>query len=520
MLYYNFNDYAGFKERFGMVEHGNGEKSRKNKILLAYIKQPSLFKQAVETGDYSLINIASMSELKQTMLERIQQSSESLKYEVKLINHTFKSSKFETDDFNGLCEDGDPKSCRYINHSNEGRIFKMKAGKFIRSLILETEFGQTLPEQVLNWLSEEFTQEWQTFTLSTFPENKLFVNNNFADIYSSCRCKGNFHSCMTNEEYYTYYQDSVKAKAAYLENEEGEIIARCIIFPEVYDENGKVWRLAERQYSTECDDVLKRALVDALIRGNHIDGYKKVGAGCSDTREFVDINGNSLADKKFYIDCDLETYDTLSYQDSFRYYRYNDKKAYSYVPDKGYSYCLDTTDGSLDGPDDDDDEWDSYHQEYVSEVTTVYVNGRAETCDIYDLDDFYEINGTYYHESDVSHCDKCGDYYLPANGKYSQITDGNYCCEECQKEAEQIYIQQNWYYSDYDQNYIEDRNDLTTYLHWDWNVVNYEVKTISRHSLDKYSDQFHLFNGVYYDRLNPQTGLPYYSEENEIQQSA
>jgi hypothetical protein len=53
MLYYNFKDYAGFKERFGIVEHGNGEKSRKNKILLAYIKQPSLFKQAVETGDYS-----------------------------------------------------------------------------------------------------------------------------------------------------------------------------------------------------------------------------------------------------------------------------------------------------------------------------------------------------------------------------------------------------------------------------------------------------------------------------------
>ena len=518
MLYYNFNDYAGFKERFGIVEHGNGEKSRKNKILLAYIKQPSLFKQASETGDYSLINIASMSELKQTMLERIKQSGESLKYEVKLINYTFKSSKFETDEFNGLCEDGDPKSCRYINHSNEGRIFKMKAGKFIRSLILETEFGQTLPEQVLNWLSEEFTQEWQTFTLSTFPENKLFVNNNFADIYSSCRCKGNFHSCMTNEEYYTYYQDSVKAKAAYLENEEGEIIARCIIFPEVYDENGKVWRLAERQYSTECDDVLKRALVDALIRGNHIDGYKKVGAGCSDTREFVDINGNSLADKKFYIDCDLETYDTLSYQDSFRYYRYNDKKAYNYVPDKGYSYCLDTTDGSLDGPDDDDDEWDSYHQEYVSEVTTVYVNGRAETCDIYALDDFHEIDGVYYHQDNVNRCDNCGKYYLDSESQHSRITSGDYCCEECKKKAEEEYIKSNWYYSDYDKTYFEDRKDLTTYLHWDWNVVNYEVKTISKHTLEKLS--FYLFNGVYYDRLNPQTGLPYYAEENEILQSA
>ena len=521
MLYYDFKDYAGFKERFGIVEHGNGEKSRKNKILLAYIKQPSLFKQASETGDYSLINIASMSELKQTMLDRIFKSSnddDSLKYEVKLINYTFKSSKFETDEFNGLCEDGDPKSCRYINHSNEGRIFKMKAGKFIRSLILETEFGQTLPEQVLNWLSEEFTQEWQTFTLSTFPKSQLFVNDNFADIYSSNRCKGNFHSCMTDEEFYTYYQYSVKAKAAYLENEEGEIIARCIIFPEVYDENGKVWRLAERQYSTECDDVLKRALVDALIRGGHIDGYKKVGAGCSDTREFVDINGNSLADKKFYIDCDLETYDTLSYQDSFRYYRYNDKKAYNYVPDKGYSYCLDTTDGSLDGPDDDDDEWDSYHQEYVSEVTTVFVNGREETCNVYDLDDFHEIDGVYYHLDDVNRCDNCGKYYLDSESQHSRITSGDYCCEDCKRKAEEEYIKSNWYYSDYDQNYFEDRKDLTTYLHWDWNVVNYEVKTISKHTLEKLS--FYLFNGVYYDRLNPQTGLPYYAEENEILQSA
>ena len=333
MLCYNFDGYRGFQERFGIVEHGNGEKSRKNKILLAYIKQPSLFKDASRTGDYSLINIASMSELKQTMLDRIIKSGDeddTLKYEVKLINYTFHSSKFETDDFKGLCEDGDPKSCRYINHSNGGRAFKMKAGKFFRSLILETEFGRTLPEQVLIYLCEEFAQEWNTFTLSTFPENQLYVNYNFADIYDSSRCAGEFHSCMTNQGYHYYYQESVVAKAAYLENEKGYIIARCIIFPEVYDENGKVWRLAERQYSTDCDDLLKRALVDALVRGGYIDGYKKVGAGCSDTREFVDIHGNSLADKKFHIKCKLETYDTLSYQDSFRYYDYDKEVAYNY----------------------------------------------------------------------------------------------------------------------------------------------------------------------------------------------
>ena len=53
MLCYNFYGLEGFKARFGIVEHGNGEKSRKNKILLEFIKQPSLFKEASKTGDYS-----------------------------------------------------------------------------------------------------------------------------------------------------------------------------------------------------------------------------------------------------------------------------------------------------------------------------------------------------------------------------------------------------------------------------------------------------------------------------------
>ena len=37
MLKFDF-DYAGFQERFGIQEHGNGSKSRKNKILLAFVK--------------------------------------------------------------------------------------------------------------------------------------------------------------------------------------------------------------------------------------------------------------------------------------------------------------------------------------------------------------------------------------------------------------------------------------------------------------------------------------------------
>ena len=522
MLYYNFKDYAGFQERFGMVEHGNGEKSRKNKILLAYIKQPSLFKEASRTGDYSLINISSMSELKQTMLQRVQDSGcndESLPYKVQLINYTFYSSKYATDEFNGVCQDGDIKCVRYKN-CNDNRTYKMKAGKLLQALIQETEFGKTLPEQVLVYLMEEFATDFQSYSSTTLVENTLFVNKEFSRIYSSSACVGDFGSCMVDRGHHYFYDNAIDASAAYLENKDGEIVARCIVYNKVYDEDGKIWRLAERQYSRGSDTKLKRALVDALIREKQIDGFKSVGAGCGDANNFEDIEGNSLSNKKFRIDCDLDCEDTLSYQDSFKWYDIDKRVAYNYPVDSA-DYALDTTDINLYGDGDDDDEpqeFDSYHQRDAWEICTVWVHGERETCDIDDLDDFIEINGTYYHEDDVTNCAKCGKLHLSDNSVYSELTGFDYCCEDCMKAAEQKFIEENWYYSDYDQTYFEDKNDLTTYLYWDWSIVNYVERTISKHTLDKLS--FHLYDGVVYDRVNPMTGLPYYVEVEETEEVA
>ena len=155
MLYYQFDNYEEFQAYFGIVEHGNGEKSRKNKILLAYLKNKDLLHQARITNDYTLLHISSMSQLKEVMTQRIIKSGQDKKYTVQLINTTYNSDIYETDIMEGLCEDGDNKSVRYINHNN-GKVYKMKAGKLLRALILETEFGQTLPEQVLGYLCEEF----------------------------------------------------------------------------------------------------------------------------------------------------------------------------------------------------------------------------------------------------------------------------------------------------------------------------------------------------------------------------
>ena len=64
------------------------------------------------------------------------------------------------------------------------------------------------------------------------------------------------------------------------------------------------------------------------------------------------------------IDCDLETYDRLSYQDSFKWYDIRERVAYNYET-SDYDYCLDLTEGSIDGDDDDDDDeyesWDDFH---------------------------------------------------------------------------------------------------------------------------------------------------------------
>lgn len=518
MLYYNFNGYLGFKERFGIVEHSNGTTSRKNNILLKYISQPSLFWEASKTGDYSLINIASMSELKQVMLQRIQESGrndESLPNEVKLINYTFYSGKYATDEFDGVCQDGDIKCCRYKN-CNDGRTYKMKAGKFLMALIQETEFGRTLPEQVLVYLMEEFARDFQCHSSSTLVDYNLFVNKEFSRIYSSSACVGDFGSCMVDRGHHSFYSDSVNASAAYLENKDGEVVARCIIFNEVFDEEGNIWRLAERQYSRGSDNTLKSALINALIREKLIDGHKAIGAGCGDANSFEDINGNSLSDKRFHINCDLNCDDTLSYQDSFKWYDMDKGIAYNYRAD-GVCYNLDTTDLNLYGDTDEDDEpdeWDSYHQRDAYEVYYVFVHGHEETCDADDMDDFIEINGSFYHQDDVSTCE-CGKNFLPEDGVFSELMCQDYCCEECKKKAERKFIEENWFYSDYDHAYYQDAEDLTTYLHWDWNVVGYVEKTIARNTLDKLLKQFHLYNGAYYDKINPMTGLPYYIEEAE-----
>ena len=390
----SFKNYEEFKVLFGVVEHGNGVKSRKNKILLACLKDRKLlhwwlsFKDSCdrthreylyENWDY--LRATSMDDLKHFAMKMMNRfvyndvCGMDVPYYCIAFNdlpYKFYSSSMRLDSFNGICADGDSKAVRYENVERE-KVFKMKAGKFITRCIEECRITRDyMPEQLKRWIGEEFAREWQVFAEQRCTDRyTLHVDDNFKDIYDSGRCYGDFGSCMTDKDQHTFYRDAIEAKAAYITDEHGWIVARCIVYTDVIDENGNHYRLAERQYATAQDDVLKQILVDKLIKAGEIDGYKRVGVDCHDNKNFVRNDGSSMRDLVLHIDCCLEAGDTLSYQDSFIYYNLDEQISYN-DSSKSCSHELNTTDSQFCGGN-----WSEYYHEYIPEDDSVY-------------DDYYE----------------------------------------------------------------------------------------------------------------------------------
>ena len=518
MLYYNFYGYEEFKARFGLEKRDNGVAVRKNKILLSHLKNPALLRYCREHNDYTLLHIYNMADLQKKVFEAIIKSGENdgkLPYRVELIGRTYYSSRYQTDESKGVCEDLDKGSVRYIN-VERNRVFKMRAGKFMRGLILETEIGKLLSPSVVNWLAGDvFTQQWCTYTYGYTPEIELHVNDDFRSIYDSDCCKGNFGSCMVDKDRTSFYHDAVKAKAAYITDKTGLIVARAVLFTDVTDQDGKKWRLLERQYSSGGDDILKRLLVDKLIQEKHIDGYKIVGASCHEANAFVDTEGNSLSDRMFEIDCELDEEDTLSYQDSFKWYSYSRNKAYNYG-NSNSSYNLDTTDLNLYGDTDDEEdggEWDAYHQYYCDDTRLCYRNGREIWVDSDNLDDFVwiESKNEYHHEEDCICCDDCRTHVLLDDAIYSEVTEEYYCCKECMEKAENEFKRKNWHYSEYDDEWYESLDDITRINIWNESEGIYEEKSICTDTLDNLIENEDVweFGEDVFDKVNPGTNLPY-----------
>lgn len=365
------------------------------------------------------------------------------------------SSEFETDDKMGMCMDGDGHAVRYINLEKD-KAFKMKAGKFIKHIIDDymKVTGFTITDELSRYIQERFSAEWKATHNFINDKVELVVDCNFEGIYDNDECDGDFGSCMSGEGQWRFYENAILANAAYIKNiETGLIMARCILYNTVHEKGtNNIYRLAERQYSKNGDLYLKQVLIDKLIEAGRIDGYKRVGASYNDNRDFVAIDGTSMEDKVFYLSMDLNDGDTLSYQDSFKFFDEREGIAYNsedqpysarldkcspefecetieywYWDGDGYSSDTSTRDWINDNCalineeyfrdyaeyneecyrfDDDNIVWVDGEYHHINE--TVVVNG--ETCL---KEDCVEVNGEWYFEDDSRICvDFFGGYIL------------------------------------------------------------------------------------------------------------
>lgn len=413
----SFKNYDEFKELFGIVEHGNGVKSRRNKILLACLKDRRLLhwwrgytdklgalleREPHEALDSDYLHAKSMWGLKEwlryvldfcvrhecTWSETV---AGNLPFpELRYCLHSMRYRLY----MSGVCIDGDDKSVWYVNIERGWRVSKMKAGKFISSVMEEFDCTRNLPEQVKCWLGEEFAREWQSHASQYAGCSKfeLHVDDDFAAIYDSNRCRGDFHSCMTDKNQHGFYAEAVNASAAYLTDADGMIVARCIVFNEVYDENGDVYRLAERQYATNQDNVLKQMLVDKLVRAGRIDGYKRVGVDCHDNKNFVSVDGTSMSDLTLHVPCCLDPGDTLSYQDSFVYYDETLGVAYNDGSRHYYNSELDVTDCKYSR----DTVWSEYEDDYIPEDEAIYDEWFDDNIRVGDECTLVTAGGSHY----------------------------------------------------------------------------------------------------------------------------
>lgn len=503
---YPIKNYEDFKEMF-VREDGR----RKNAVLLAWYKSKDMMnwiREKMKDGDtyYARelacgFKIHTMSELKDYVMWVLRKNTDydrngNMHDSIWVSGYGWYGSDLYRTDREGLCLDRDYRSYRYVRKDNE-RAFKMKMGRMFNHCIDCTTLANILPREVRLWICEEVQRDWEAYTRAQMPpqdELELHVDDDFEKIYSGRYLKGDFGSCMTNHGYHTFYTDAVKAKAAYLTDEEDMIVARCVIFTECEDlATGEIVRLAERQYSSDGKEVLKQDLITALIRGGHIDGYKKIGAGCGEANAFLSKDGESWSDRHFKISCNLDYGDTLSYQDSFKWYDMDENEAYNWYDDcQGDEFDLATTGGSLPGRN-----YDDYHERYTNDDVVDVYYGRWMNCSAEELDDFIYVEGEgYIHEDYVERCEECEEYFREGCGYYSEITELYYCCEDCRDEAERRYKEENWSYSEYDDEYFEDEDDVTTLKQGSCDEVS-----ISRDSADRLVERGEAIciNGKYYD---------------------
>lgn len=378
------------------------------------------------------------------------------------------SEVYKTDDRNGVCADGDPLSIRYVK-LDVNRVFKMRCGKFFRRLV--DEMHPELPEAVRVYFVEQLAAMYRAGHAAD-GRYTLTLDRDFEKIYS---VEG-FGSCMTNKGQWHFYEDSSPDAMAAALWDGDELIARCIVWNATDDDSGETFRLAERQYGK--NDEAKRQLVYLLSEQGKIDGHKEFNSSCCDNRRFVLLNGDSLANRHLSVRCDAESGSICSYQDSFRYLKTGDGRAYNY--ECGYDYDLSTTEHYIDECDPDDGEvrdgqrYVAYDGEWYNEDYCSWLEYRSE----------------WRHDDDCCYSEWTDQSYL--SDDCTCLYDDTYCHEDDAREIEAgahegqyAYVNDDELTTDYDGRKVLNEDCETIW------AGRYEEKLAPSDEVDELSEKYY-----------------------------
>lgn len=487
-----FKDFEEFKELFGVrffeSEDGAQRSARKNKIFLDAYKTALKNKRS---EDFKKIFNETCTGENHVLYEKVGRIIAYLYlkngrtpelFDIDGVKPKIYSDKYRSDFMRGLCEDGDVQSIRYIKKEDD-RVYKMKAGKFIRSILMDAGAQEIIGDSAINYICELFTQEWKAYTVEKVGNVRLNIDKDFWFIYNSDNYLpgASFGSCMSDKDNYRFYESAVDASAASILNEEGHILARCVIFNDVKDEDGKNLRVAERQYGV--NDMYKQLLVEKLIKEGRIDAYKRVGASCHDANDFVRIDGGESV--RFSIKCYLENGDYISYQDSFKYFYKDLEEAFNYICDDEY-FDLATTDG----------EYEEYRN--YDEVEDEYTNEPLVEVHIWNGCD-YDTLMTAEHRLDNYYYSEYTDEYYD-NAVYSDILS-DYLPLDRADDIEDEWKEEHWEYDSINEEYVPSVICVNI-----WNSMSGEY--VEETDNEDNASEYYEYDGEYYDEVN-QDGIPF-----------
>lgn len=216
----------------------------------------------------------------------------------------------------------------------EGRhVIHMKPSKLVHKIL--SNLNALINESIMIYIGELCQYSYES---SYIEPRKIHTSQDFSIIYGPQEY--DLHSCMVEAEKESFYECNVDATAAYFVDADQNVIARCVIWNKVYDENGKQYKYADRIYG--IDEATKKEFYDALICFG-VDLIKDFNAGTSNENAIVDPNtGYTFGGRLRTMCTGLQSGDPVPYLDTFPWYK--DEWIYNY-PVEGYTNHFKSTSG-------------------------------------------------------------------------------------------------------------------------------------------------------------------------------